>query len=64
MAYPDPSNVGNAPGAGPLRSGGVSVPDIAAGSLQGATNGTVNYCGYSGMWSVELERQFDAAFGR
>ena len=55
----------------------LTAPDPATVSLQGgirftsgtrylitATNGTVNYCGYSAKWSSELERQFQDAFNR
>jgi hypothetical protein len=29
-----------------------------------ATNGTVNYCGFSGLWSQELANGFADAFKR
>ena len=29
-----------------------------------ASNGTVNFCGYTAAWTADLERAFDAAFAR
>ena len=53
------------------------APDPATVSLEGgltftagtrylvtATNGTVNFCGYTAAWTSDLERVFDAAFTR
>ena len=55
----------------------LTAPDASRVSLQGAidfssgtrylitaTNGTLNYCGYSGKWSAALERRFQDAFNR
>ena len=55
----------------------LSAPDPTTVSLEGgvtftagarylvtASNGTVNFCGYTAAWTADMERAFDAAFTR